>query len=57
VVVEGLSERLIIVCNIYSPVSRLTAEQEAFYEKLGEIIEGLEKIYQYWTRANTTWGF
>jgi hypothetical protein len=34
VVVEGLSERLIIVCNIYSPVSRLTAEQEAFYEKL-----------------------
>ena len=56
-VVEGLSERLIIVCNIYSPVSRLTAEQEAFYEKLGEIIEGLEKIYQYWSRANTTWGF
>ncbi len=40
-VVEGLSERLIIVCNIYSPVRRLSAEQEAYYEKLGEIIEEL----------------
>ncbi len=47
VVVEGLSERrLIIVCNIYSPVRRLTAEQEAYYNKLGEIIEELEKINQ-----------
>jgi len=42
VVVEGLGDRPIIVCNIYSPVRSLVAEQEVYYERVGKVIEELE---------------
>ena len=45
VVVEGLGGSITIVGNIYSPVRGLVAEQEDFYEKLGEQIEALETKY------------
>ncbi len=45
VVVEGLGDRPIIVCNIYSPVRSLAAEQEVYYERVGKVIEELEIKY------------
>jgi len=45
VVVEGLSSGITVVCNIYAPVRSLVAKQVKFYEKLGELIDGLENKY------------
>ncbi len=35
----------LIVCNIYSPVRSLAAEQEVYYERVGKVIEELEIKY------------
>jgi hypothetical protein len=45
VVVEGMSEKLTIIGNIYSPVRSLPAEQESFYENLSKVLEELELKY------------
>ncbi len=44
-VVEGLGNKLVVICNIYAPVRSLGNEQASFYESLGHLIEELETKY------------
>jgi len=44
-VVEGLGNKLTIICNIYAPVRGLSNKQVEFYERLVALIDELENKY------------